>query len=133
MNLHEFVAKHAVRGACQCGKCFDAPPNPETQQPAGHTADLTFFKVAAQGEPDPAEFKRLVEAENPHWLDGKEHSYLETGGDMGDQGIALMTMGLGDVLGVWKVLSPATLGIDGALAQQMAGMGMVSIVPRAHG
>lgn len=129
MTLYDFVAKHAVRGACQCGNCADAPENPASNQPGGHTADLTFFKVAAKDAPDPAEFKRLVETEFPRWLDGKEHSYLETGGDMGDQGIALTTMGLGAVLGVWNVLSPASLGFasDDPLAQQMAGMGYVTI------
>lgn len=129
MSLYDYVARHAVRGACQCGKCSDAPANPEQDQPGGHTADMVFFKVAAQGEPNADEFRRLVQAEHPRWLDGKEHSYLETGGDMGDQGIALMAMGLGEVLGVWRVLSPRLFGLssDDPLAKQMAGSGMVTI------
>lgn len=127
MDLHDFVARHASRGACTCGKCFDAPANPEQRQPKGHTADLVFFKVASRDNPSAEEFRQLVAAEHPDWLDGREHSYLQTGADMGDQGIALMTMGLGSLLGTWRLLTPALLGIDGALAMQMAGMGMVTI------
>jgi len=127
--LYEYVMEHAVRGACQCGKCADAPADPANHQPSGHTADLMFFKVAAK-DASADEFKQLVQAEFPHWLDGKEHSYLEAGGDIGDQGAALMAMGLGSVLGTWKLLTPRTvLGkfVDDAMAMQMAGMGMISI------
>ena len=95
MDLIGYITKHIERGPCQCGKCLDAVKNPENKQPKGHTADLTFFKVRKTNNPDAEEFKKLVEKEFPHWLDGKEHSYLETGGDIGDQGQALMAMGLG--------------------------------------
>jgi hypothetical protein len=127
MKLYEYTMAHAVRGACQCGKCFDAVAEPEKHQPTGHTADLVFFKVAAK-DADSAQFKHLVQEEFPHWLDGKEHSYLETGGDIGDQGTALMAMGLGAVLGVWKVTGVATLSfLPDELKMQMAGAGCVSI------
>lgn len=126
MKLYEYVQKHAIRGACQCGKCFDAVADPEKHQPAGHTANLVFFKVAAK-EADASDFKALVLAEFPHWLDGEEHSYLETGGDIGDQGAALMAMGLGSVLGTWKLLTPAMLPIPPDLQMQMAGAGYISI------
>lgn len=64
-------------------------------------------------------------------FDGKEHSYLEVGGWIGDQGLALMLMGLGTVLGLWKLLTPRTiLGAmaDDDLAMRMAGIGYVSIM-----
>lgn len=54
-------------------------------------------------------------------------SYLEIGGVIGDQGAAFMLFALGKVLGLWDVISPASLGIDGALAQQMAGTGYIMI------
>ena len=128
MNLANYVWAHAVRGACTCGKCFDAPENPEEKQPIGHTVNLTFFKVASRGG-NRDEFLSLVQKEYPDWLDGKEHSYLQVGGDMGDQGIALMTIGLGHLLGVWKALTPDTLMsfLPEDLKQQMAGQGMVSL------
>jgi len=126
MNVAEYVSRHAVRGACQCGKCFDAPANPDQHQPIGHTADLVFFKVAAR-EANRSEFERLVNAEFPHWLDGKEHSYLDTGGDIGDQGLAMMAMGLGAILGTWKLMTPAMLDIPDDLKIQMAGVGFITI------
>lgn len=128
MNLVDYVLAHSIRGTCTCGKCCDAPKNPKEKQPNGHTVNLTFFKVAAKGgEKD--EFISLVKKEHPGYLDGKEHSYLQIGGDMGDQGIALMTIGLGHLLGVWKAMSPDTVMpfLPEGLKQQMAGRGMVSL------
>lgn len=129
MNLAKYVQAHCVRGACQCGMCIDAPENPEEHQPEGHTADLVFFTVAAANEPDRDEFLDLVRAEHPNWLDGKEHSYLEMGADIGDQGIALMTMGLGELLGAWELLTPNSIMpfLDDAIKMRMAGMGMITI------
>lgn len=109
MSLAEYVIQNAVRGDCQCGQCVDAPPAGMSQQPTGHTADLTFFKVAAKPEAKAEALLALVKAEQPKYLDGKEHSYIEIGADLGDQGVALMLIGLGGVLGLWKVLSPETL------------------------
>jgi len=138
-KLAEYVQKHAARGACTCGRCIDAPPNPEEHQPNGeglfelHTIDLTLFKVARSDSAKPDEFLDMVKEEFPHWLDGKEHNYLETGADIGDQGLALMAMGLGHLLGVWKVLAPETMvpSLPGELKQQMAGHGMISIQTEA--
>ncbi len=127
-NLSDYVQKHSLRGACTCGQCVDAPENPDEHQPGGHTVDLTFFKVAARGG-NKDEFIALVKKEFPQYLDRAEHSYLQVGGDMGDQGLALMLIGLGDVLGAWKALSPDTLMpfIEDDMKKQMAGMGMVSL------
>jgi len=129
MKLADYVAVYALRGDCTCGKCIDAPVNAEQHQPDGHTVDLTFFKVAMKEGATTNDFRHFVEQEFPHWLDGVEHNYLECGADIGDQGLALMAFGLGHLLGVWKVLSPATMMPDlpNDLKQQMAGMGMVSI------
>lgn len=126
MFLANYVFSHTKRGACTCGKCFDAPKNPEEKQPIGHTVNLTFFQIALNGG-DKDEFLALVKQEYPSWLDGKEHSYIQLGIDMGDQGIALMTIGLGHLLGAWKALSPDTIMpfLSKDLKQQMAGQGMV--------
>jgi len=128
MNLDDYVLAHTIRGACTCGKCFDAPDNPKKKQPNGHTVNLTFFKVAAKGG-DKDIFLSLVKREYPNWLNGEEHNYLQVGGDMGDQGIALMTIGLGHLLGAWKALTPDTLMpfLPEDLKQKMAGQGMVSL------
>lgn len=129
MDLIDYVVKHTERGPCQCGKCFDAVKNPGSKQPKGHTADLVFFKVRKVNNPDKGEFKKLVEEGFPHWLDGKEHTYLETGGDCGDQGLALMAMGLGELLGIWRLLTPNSMVpfLDEKMRMEMAGVGYVSI------
>jgi len=126
--LSDYVLTFTERGACCCGKCFDAPQNPEQKQPNGHTVNLTFFEVSAKGG-NKEDFLSLVRAEHPEWLDGKEHSYINVGGEMGDQGLALMTIGLGHILGAWKALSPDTLipSLPIDVKKQMAGAGMVNL------
>ncbi len=135
MDLIDYVAKHTERGPCQCGKCFDAIKNPGDKQPEGHTANLTFFKVRKVNRPDPEEFRRLVKEEFPHWLDGKEHSYLETGGDIGDQGLALMAMGLGELLDIWELLTPNSIVpfLDEEMRMKMAGTGYITIRAKTGG
>ena len=129
MSLINYVETHIERGACQCGRCLDAPKNPEDKQPEGHTVDLVFFKVKGINNPDLKEFKELVKKEFPYWLDGKEHSYLQVGGDVGDQGLALMTMGLGKLLGLWELFPPESMMpfLDNATKMEMAGRGYISI------
>lgn len=129
-ELYEFVADHAARGACRCGVCIDRVDDPENKQPEGHTADLIFFKVGYNihvDPPDKEEFVALVKEHFPHWLDGEEHSFIEIGADIGDQGAAMMTMGLGKLLGVWELLTPRSLGLPEDLAMTMAQQGLVTI------
>ncbi len=134
-ELIKYVTSHAERGACQCGKCIDAPTDAQALQPSGHTADLVFFKVSANGG-SADELAELVmrnrkgEFADVNLLDGNEHSYIEVGGWIGDQGLAMMLMGLGALLGLWKLLTPKSIFgnmIDEATAMQMAGSGLVSI------
>ena len=142
-TLHEYLQAHCERGACQCGKCFDAPENPAEKQPEGHTADLAFFKVRAVGNPVAEELTDAIKAHSGEWgevdlFDGKEHNYMEIGGWIGDQGAAMMLMGLGSILGLWRLMTPRSmLGADlpDDLVMQMAGMGMVAIqaLPRPEG
>ena len=54
-------------------------------------------------------------------------SYIEVGGELGDQGVALMLFALGQVCGLWTVITPKLLGITGDAADQMAGLGMIMI------
>jgi hypothetical protein len=112
-----------------CGRCCDAPPNPERHQPGGHTVDVHFFKVSARDNPTKEDFEALVKAEFPHWLDGTEHNYIQCGAEIGDQGIALATFGLGELLGVWKLLSPETVMcfLPKEARDALAGVGMIAI------
>lgn len=135
MKLHEYILANCERGACQCGKCADAPEHPEQHQPTGHTADLVFFNVRAKDGASAETLRALVKEHRGDFcdcdlFDGNEHSYLEVGGWIGDQGVALMLMGLGSLLGLWKLLTPRTVlgaSIPDDLAKQMAGAGYVSV------
>lgn len=133
-SLAEYVRQHARRGTCRCGRCFDRPG--EDKQPQGHTADVVFFAVSAH-EADAETLRQLVSGSKHgefceiDLLDGEEHNYTELGAWIGDQGLALMLMGLGTVLGLWKLLTPKTMfpaGIPDDLIQQMAEMGMVAVM-----
>ena len=127
MKLYKYVHMNAIRGACTCGKCLDAPEDPDKHQPGGHTIDMAFFKVARTEDADAKTFQALVEAEFPHWLDGSEYGYQKVGAEMGDQGIAIMTIALGDLLGVWRAITPERIGVPPDLALQMAGRGMLAL------
>ncbi len=126
-DLIKYITENAIRGDCTCGRCVDSAVDP--QQPSGHTVDLTFFKVAAQPEAKAEDLLALVRTTAPHWLDGAEHSYLQVGGDLGDQGLALMVIGLGQITGAWKALCPETMApfLPDEMKRQMAGMGMISL------
>ena len=54
-------------------------------------------------------------------------SYIEIGGVLGDQQEAFLLFALGKVLGLWSVITPATLGFEGPEADQLAGAGMVNM------
>ena len=63
-----------------------------------------------------------------------DHLYFENNPDaegwLGSQDVAIRLMGLGVIVGLWNVLHPVNmLGIDRnhPMAQQLAGMGMVSL------
>lgn len=129
-NLVAFVHRYAIRGSCRCGTCADAKAGPEQlDMLKDHVVDLTFFKVSADEEAKADEMRELVKAEALEYLDGREHSYLEVGADVDDQGTALMLIGLGHVLGVWKALCPETLMpfLDAETKNMMASRGMISL------
>lgn len=136
IELVKYVRANVERGACKCGKCVDAPADPEKHQPTGHTVDMIFFEVSAKPTASAEKLRELVKAVpvgefcNVDLFDGEEHNYMELGGWLGDQGTALMLMGLGTSLGLWSLLSPVTmlhLKSDDPLTKQMAGAGMISV------
>ena len=126
-QLYEYVMNHCEQTTCQCGHCDCEAGKDEKLD--GEYVNLTFFKVKAKNNPMLKDFEDLVKASFPHWLDGKEHSYIEVGGDVGDQGIALMTIGLGHLLGLWQALSPDIMMpfLPQNIKMQMAGTGYVSL------
>ena len=101
-------------------------------------SDVVFFGVSKGPEATAEGLREAIRAHgevgdfvtvNP--LDGGEHNYLELGGWIGDQGLALTMIGLGAALGLWSLMTPKTMlgeASDEALTQQMAGAGYVGYV-----
>ncbi len=135
MKLIEYVNRHTDRGECQCGKCFDRGTHPD---PTGHVADMVFFPVAAVNSPKPAQLANLIRQHKGEFndcdpLDGNEHGFLELGGWLGDQGLALKFMGLGSLLGLFTLLTPKTMGVPEDMAMMMAEQGLVTIQAKNGG
>ncbi len=132
MGLIAYVQDNAVRGQCRCGRCLDGGE----EQPSGHTADVYFFEVALVEGADKDVLRKLVESHRGEFaecnlFDGKEHSYIEVGAWIGDQGLALILIGMGFLLGLWRLVTPKMLpGLPKELMDQMAGQGMVSIIAK---
>ena len=138
MGLGEYVLNHTVRGDCQCGKCIDAAEDPK-QPDTGHTADLIFFHVALRNDPSREDFIKEIREHDGEFcevdvFDGNEHSYLEIGAWIGDQGLAMQFMGLGHLLGMWDLLTPNTIMPDfpDELKMRMAENGLVAIKLRTE-
>lgn len=56
-------------------------------------------------------------------------SYIALGGWLGSQDLALMLIGAVELAGIANAITPETLGIDGNLANTMAGNGFVMLGP----
>jgi len=68
------------------------------------------------------EMQNYVRA-HPRFLQGT--SYIEVGGEIGDQELAFRLFALGKVLGFWDLIGPATFGLAGAEADELAGRGSI--------
>jgi hypothetical protein len=86
---------------------------------AADTLTASEFRDAVVANPQ-GEFTNLTEAD---FATGP--SYIAIGGWVGDQTLALRFMALGVHHGLWDIITPKRLGIDGPLADQMAGDGYV--------
>lgn len=92
--------------------------------------DLCFIEIGvdkAAAERHRDELISMLKAwPNPDRLaDGP--SYIEVGAEIGDQGAAFQLFALGQVLGLWRVITPELLGLTGEAARQAAGSGYIMI------
>jgi hypothetical protein len=115
--------------ACICDATEEVPVGTEGSQ------NLEFFGVRTDKTKVTAEEVRgliqnhIGEFEDCNPFDGEEHSYIELGAFVGDQGAALRLMGMGADLGLWTLLTPTSLMpfLPEELRMQMAGNGFVCI------
>lgn len=139
-NLTEYIVENCIRGSCTCGRCTGSPA--KKFQPDGHTADVQFFKVALKDsrstdidkEVIKKNFIQLIKSHKGVYseidlFDGNEHNFVEIGGWIGNQGVALELMGMGELLGIWKVATPDRLAPDFSeeTRKMLAGAGYISI------
>jgi hypothetical protein len=54
-------------------------------------------------------------------------SYIEIGAWIGSQDAALRLFALGEVLGLWRVITPALFGMSGDEAREAAGVGFIMV------
>lgn len=54
-------------------------------------------------------------------------SYITVGAHLGDQAMAFRLFALGEVLGLWKLVTPALMKLEGEMAEQAAGNGFIMI------
>lgn len=106
----------------------DFPPLP-TEQPATEAlVDVHFIWVSvrrAAAEQRTVELQTLLAGYPALDRLAAGPSYIELGGVLGDQGYALRLLALGEVLRLWRLFTPASFGITGARADEMAGSGYV--------
>lgn len=62
-------------------------------------------------------------------------SYIDVGATIGDQGAAFQLFALGEVLGLWSIITPKKLGLDDETAESFAGAGLIMMTGyrRANG
>jgi hypothetical protein len=121
-NLAKFVVEQCIRGDCICRECIDAS---EKFQPNGHSVDVHFFKVvmrkseltSADKEIIKNNFIILIKNHKGIYKDidifnGGEYDFIEIGAWIGDQGIALTFMAMGELLGIWNVITPDRVASD---------------------
>ena len=133
--LANYVQQFSERGECRCGRCIDRGPDRRLE---GHTADMIFFDVSKREGATREVLEELIREHSGVWgdvnpLDGREHNYIELGGWIGDQGLAMQLMGLGSLLGLWQLLTPRTLlgaAVTSEQALAMAGQGLLAVVAR---
>lgn len=123
-ELIEYILAHTERGECQCGRCIDKAVDRPTPE---HSVNVHFFWVSLKGEASQDALRALLEAHYPDLerLRGGP-SYIELGGVLGDQQVALRLIGLGDLVGLWRAITPRRLGASEEEASNLAGMGLVN-------
>lgn len=109
---------------------IDAMPHESEAPTTIEKVDMEFLVIGvdkAKAEQHRAELVEILKTyPQPDRL-AAGPSYIEVGAEVGDQGAAFQLFALGKVLGLWGVITPASMGFTGAEARRMAGSGFVMI------
>ena len=105
-------------------------PHVAEARPDLEKIDMEFMVIGVdkvKAEQRRAEFTAIIDQyPKPDRL-ASGPSYIEVGGEIGDQGAAFQLFALGKALGLWDVITPATFGMVGQQAMEAAGNGFVMI------
>ncbi len=102
---------------------------PHVDEAKTSLVDVHFFKVGLAPGVDADDLRaQLIEAldeyPQPERLAGGP-SYIESGAELGSQQYALQLYGLGELLGLWDVITPEKMHVTGPQADELAGAGFV--------
>lgn len=106
-----------------------AMPHESEAKPEIEKVDCEFLTIGvdkAAAERHKAELIEILKTYPNDGLAGGP-SYISVGAEIGDQGAAFQLFALGQVLGLWKVITPKMFGVTGEQSRQMAGNGFVMI------
>lgn len=122
----EVVERHTV-GSVEVVE-VNAMPHESEAQSGLEKIDMELLTIGVdrmKAESHKAELISILkEYPQPERLKGGP-SYIEVGGEIGDQGAAFQLFAAGKVLELWDVITPSKLGITGPQAREMAGGGFV--------
>lgn len=105
-----------------------AMPHESEATPDLEKVDVEFLVIGVKREAAERHRAELIEILNAYPQPDRLKegpSYIEVGAQIGSQGAAFRLFALGKVLGLWKVFTPALLGVTGEQARRMAGSGFV--------
>lgn len=107
---------------------YDMPADSDPAFDGLEKVDLHFVTIAVNKAAAEAERANLIALLN-QWPDPERlaggPSYMEVGGVIGDQGAAFELFALGEVLGLWSVITPETFGLTGEDARRAAENGYI--------
>jgi hypothetical protein len=123
----EIVNKHEPKDGIAVTEIYMLPAEDEVR-PNLERVDMEFVTIGvdkAKAETHKAELIEILKHyPRPDELAGGP-SYIAVGGVIGDQGAAFQLFALGKVLGLWDVITPASMGFEGPEARDLAGRGFI--------
>lgn len=98
--------------------------------------NVHFFSLAIDKAKTEANKERLIQVLDEYPAEAWGHSihdlkegpsYIEVGGAVDSQDVALRLFAIGEAMGLWTVVTPERVGFEGDEARKLAGSGFVMI------